>query len=142
MDRLAATFLLLPGLLACASSREVAPEDLVETFETSVSATEVWQTAVDILRSERFSISQDDEHVVRAERRRCWTQPPGTGVGSGVQHCTSTVAVITLRTAQTVTQVTVHTSSEPRSRSPSSEEAHWCKTITAKLKEALGVKEG
>jgi hypothetical protein len=48
--------------------------------------------------------------------------------------------MITLRTAEIATRVAVQTF--PQSGSPSSEEVHWCKTITTKLKEALGVEEG
>jgi len=138
MDRLAATLLLLPGLLACAAPKEVAPEDLVETFETSATASEVQEAAVGVLRAEHFRALDVDGQVVRAEREHCRTVQSGGMRGTLRESCSiQTFATITVRDSESGTRVTVQTS--PRMRSRSSEDVHWCKTITAKLKEALGV---
>lgn len=140
MCRVIVTLGTAAALLACASSKDVTPEDLLETFQTSRPAVDVRAAAVEVLVAGGFRILGDDGEV-RASLR---------AMPSPYAPRYFTVVVVKVRAVQDGTRVSVvayrerESSRNPDVREPETatlDEVHWCGTVAEKLKSALGEQE-
>ena len=144
MRRVIVTLGAASALLGCAPSKEVTPEDLLETFQTSRPGVDVRAAALEVLAAEGFRILSDDGEV-RASLRAMPPHPSEVELYRAPVYFT--VVVVKVRAVQEGTRVSVVAYRErenrrnPDVREPEAatlDEVHWCETVAEKLKRALG----
>jgi hypothetical protein len=147
MRKMTVTLGIAVAFLGCSNPKQVVPENLMETFQTTRPAADVRAVALDILVAEGFRILAEDDEVVRASREQC-RQSSYEFDGVRPVYCdVFTVVVVQSHATQDRVEVRVGAYRERESsRSPDErsltaatlDEVHWCETVAEKLKRALG----